>query len=87
MIELGDRVRIVISPALIDMQLIPLASRWGSVVKVERNGRNPGAWVRLDRRFKDLYCWFIPMKSIRTPLNENTIDRKKRKELINTINL
>lgn len=87
MIEQGDRVRIVISPALIDMQLIPLASRWGSVIKVERNSRNPGAWVRLDKRYNDLYSWFVPMKSIRTPLSENTIDRKKRKELINTINL
>lgn len=85
MIRVGDRAKIVISDSLIDMKLIPLAARWGTIVGIVENERNPGVWIRLDVRFNELFCWFVPMKSIR--VQEKKIDRemRERKNFINSV--
>lgn len=85
MIRVGDRAKIVISKQLIDMQLIPLAARWGTVMSVATtNKKNPGAWIKLDVKFKDVLCWFVPIQSIRIPYSETEIEKKKRNNLINS---
>lgn len=83
MIKTGDRARIVISPSLIDMQLIPLASRWGTIMSIVGNKKNPGVWVKLDKRYKNLFYWFIPIQSIRTPFNEDVVEKKKKNNILN----
>lgn len=87
MIKEGDRAKIVISPSLIDMQLIPLVSRWGTVVGTVKNKRNPGVWLKLDKEYKKEEFWFIPIKSIRTPMNKTVVEKKRNGNLLNTIKI
>ena len=67
MIKVGDKVKIVYSYQLMDMNLIPLINRVGEVLEIKvKDVKNPGVWLRVMNELDEPEEWFVPIQSIRT---------------------
>lgn len=86
MIKKNDLVKVVYSRRLFDEGLVRLASKVGKVTDVKGGNKSrAGAWVRFsDSVTGESEEWFIPVESLRSRCDLDTI---KNMKAINKINV
>ena len=85
MIKVGDKVKIVYSYQLMDMNLIPLINRVGEVLEIKvKDVKNPGVWLRVMNELDEPEEWFVPIQSIRT---KDYYFRKKNMKTLKSFDL
>lgn len=84
-VKQGEIIRIVKSIALAELRLVPLVGLRGLVTECLYDRKEPGAMVKLlDGKYMGATNWFIPLASLQ---NEQLAEKRKKKELINNLNI